>query len=140
MHVEQNIKQGVSQVAAMLVRLKEFALRRKRAAIALLVIGPLMMTGDVQVFVLNGIGLAIAGSVIEARGELDRGEAWRLGERGEIRPAGYPCPLPGAGYRHAAAHSHAVRRAVTGASVTISTRFRSSFAKARQSATSAMLS
>lgn len=64
MHVEQNIKQGVSQVAATLVRLREFALRRKRAAIALLVIGPLMMTGDVQVFVVNGIGLAIAALVV----------------------------------------------------------------------------
>ena len=64
MHVEQHVKQGVIRVAGTVVRLKDFALRRKRAAIALLVIGPLLMTGDLQVFVLNGIGLAIAALVI----------------------------------------------------------------------------
>ncbi len=64
MHVEQHIKHGATRVAGTVVRLKEFALRRKRAAIALLVIGPLLLTGDVEVFVLNGIGLAIAALVI----------------------------------------------------------------------------
>ena len=64
MHVEQHVKQGVSRVAGTVVRLKEIALRRKRAAIALLVLGPLLLTGDVEVFVLNGIGLAVAALVI----------------------------------------------------------------------------
>ena len=64
MHVEKHVKQGVSRVAGTVVRLKEIALRRKRAAIALLVLGPLLLTGDVEVFVLNGIGLAVAALVI----------------------------------------------------------------------------
>ena len=64
MHVEQQVKQGVSRVAGTVVRLKEIALRRKRAAIALLVLGPLLLTGDAEVFVLNGIGLAVAALVI----------------------------------------------------------------------------
>ena len=55
-----HVKQGVSRVAGAATQLRGFALRRKRAAIALLVIGPLLMTGDLEVFVLNGIGLLIA--------------------------------------------------------------------------------
>ena len=64
MHVKQFVNQGVSNTAEAVVRLKEFARRRKRAAIALLVIGPLLMTGDLEVFVLNGIGLLVAALVI----------------------------------------------------------------------------
>ena len=82
MHVEQHIKQGATRVAGTVVRLKELALRRKRAAIALLVIGPLLMTGDVEVFVLNGIGLAIAALAI--RCVVNRS---RRGSRRRERPA-----------------------------------------------------
>ena len=58
------------------VRLGRFLRRRKRAAIALLVIGPLLLTGDVEVFVLNAVGLGFGALLlrrfIKAQGQADR--------------------------------------------------------------------
>ena len=55
-----HVKKEVSKVGGFVVRIGGFFRRRKRAAIALLVVGPLLLTGDMEVFVLNGVGLAIA--------------------------------------------------------------------------------
>ena len=52
-----HVKEGVSQVMGVVVRLRGFLRRRKRAAIALLVVGPLLLTGDGEVFALNLVGL-----------------------------------------------------------------------------------
>ena len=52
-----HVKEGVSKVMGVVVRLGRFLRRRKRAAIALLVIAPLPLTGDVEIFVLNLVGL-----------------------------------------------------------------------------------
>ena len=51
------VKEGIPKVMGVVVRLGRFLRRRKRAAIALLVIAPLLLTGDVEVFVLNMVGL-----------------------------------------------------------------------------------
>ena len=55
-----HIKEEVSKVGGYVVRIGGFMRRRKRAAIALLVVGPLLLTGEIEVFVLNGVGLLIA--------------------------------------------------------------------------------
>ena len=52
-----HVKEGIPKVMGVVVRLGRFLRRRKRAAIALLVIAPLPLTGDVEVFVLNAVGL-----------------------------------------------------------------------------------
>ena len=53
----KDIKATVPKVRGVAVGLGGFLRRRKRAAIALLVIAPLLLTGDVEVFVLNMVGL-----------------------------------------------------------------------------------
>ena len=60
MHMnEQVIRARDSRIRTVVVGFGEFILRRKRAAIALLVILPLLTTGDAEVFVLNAVGLAV---------------------------------------------------------------------------------
>ena len=56
MHVK-DILATVPKVMGVGVGFGRFLRRRKRAAIALLVIAPLPLTGDVEVFVLNAVGL-----------------------------------------------------------------------------------
>ena len=51
------VKDGVPKVMGVAVGLGRFLRRRKRAAVALLVIAPLPLTGDVEIFALNLIGL-----------------------------------------------------------------------------------
>ena len=50
-------KEETPKVMGVVVRIGRFRRRRKRAAIALLVIAPLLLTGDGEVFVLNAVGL-----------------------------------------------------------------------------------
>ena len=52
-----HVKEGIPKVMGVVVRLGRFLRRRKRAAIALLVVAPLPLTGDMEVFVLNMVGL-----------------------------------------------------------------------------------
>ena len=52
-----HVKEETPKVMGVVVRLGRFLRRRKRAAIALLVIAPLLLTGDGEVFVLNAVGL-----------------------------------------------------------------------------------
>ena len=53
MHARTEVTRIVAAVAAM----GRFLRRRKRAVIALLVTGPLLLTGDLDLFVLNLVGL-----------------------------------------------------------------------------------
>ena len=56
MHVK-DIKATVPKVRGVVVRLGRFLRRRKRLTVAVLVIAPLPLTGDMEVFVLNMVGL-----------------------------------------------------------------------------------
>ena len=60
-----------------------FAVRRKRltvtAVVALLLIGPLALTGDGEVFVLNALGLGIAALIVRRIARFGRGR--RHGDR-----------------------------------------------------------
>ena len=51
------VNEGVTKVMGVAVGFGRFLRRRKRAAVALLVIVPLLLTGDVEIFVLNLVGL-----------------------------------------------------------------------------------
>ena len=51
------VKEGVTKVMGVAAGLGKFLRRRKRAAVALLVIAPLPLTGDVEIFALNLAGL-----------------------------------------------------------------------------------
>ena len=51
------VKEGVAKVKGVAVGFGRFLRRRKRAAVALLVIAPLLLTGDVEIFALNLVGL-----------------------------------------------------------------------------------
>ena len=51
------VKDGVTKVMGVAVGFGGFLRRRKRAAVALLVIAPLLLTGDVEIFALNLVGL-----------------------------------------------------------------------------------
>ncbi len=53
MHARKEVPKIMAAVAAM----GRFLRRRKRAVIALLVIGPLLLTGNLDVFILNLVGL-----------------------------------------------------------------------------------
>ncbi len=50
-------RKGVPRIVAAVAGTGRFLRRRKRAVIALLVTGPLLLTGDLDVFVLNLVGL-----------------------------------------------------------------------------------
>ena len=66
MHInEQVIQAKDSRIRTVMVGFGEFILRRKRGAIALLVIGPLLLTGDVEVFTLNAAGLALGALLLQ---------------------------------------------------------------------------
>ncbi len=55
MHARKEVPKIMAAVAAM----GRFLRRRKRAVIALLVIGPLLLTGNLDVFILNLVGLGL---------------------------------------------------------------------------------
>ena len=56
------VKDGVTKVKGVAAGLGRFLRRRKRAAVALLVIAPLPLTGDVEIFALNLAGLGFGGA------------------------------------------------------------------------------
>ena len=76
MHVWNRVAQVVGVVVG-------FAVRRKRltvaAVVALLLIGPLALTGDGEVFVLNALGLGIAALIVRRLARFGRGR--RHGDR-----------------------------------------------------------
>ena len=51
------VNEGFPKVMGVAVGLGRFLQRRKRAAVALLVIAPLLLTGDVEIFAMNLVGL-----------------------------------------------------------------------------------
>ena len=56
-----HVKEGIPKVMGVVVRLGRFLRRRKRLTVAVVVaallLGPLLLTGDGEVFVLNAVGL-----------------------------------------------------------------------------------
>ena len=76
MHVWNRVARVVGVVVG-------FAVRRKRltvaAVVALLLIGPLALTGDGEVFVLNALGLGIAALIVRRLARFGRGR--RHGDR-----------------------------------------------------------
>ena len=76
MHVWNRVARVVGVVVG-------FAVRRKRltvtAVVALLLIGPLALTGDGEVFVLNALGLGIAALIVRRIARFGRGR--RHGDR-----------------------------------------------------------
>ena len=76
MHVWKRVAQVVGVVVG-------FAVRRKRltvaSVVALLLIGPLALTGDGEVFVLNALGLGIAALIVRRLARFGRGR--RHGDR-----------------------------------------------------------
>ena len=78
--VDMHVWKRVAQVVGVVVG---FAVRRKRltvaAVVALLLIGPLALTGDGEVFVLNALGLGIAALIVRRLARFGRGR--RHGDR-----------------------------------------------------------
>ena len=76
MHVWKRVARVVGVVVG-------FAVRRKRltvaVVVALLLIGPLALTGDGEVFVLNALGLGIAALIVRRLARFGRGR--RHGDR-----------------------------------------------------------
>ena len=83
------VKEGVPKVMGVAVGLGRFLRRRKRAAVALLVIAPLPLTGDVETFALNLVGLGFGALLLRrftrSRDGNQAAQAQRTAETTNIR-------------------------------------------------------
>ena len=70
-----HVKEGVPKVMGVAVGFGRFLRRRKRAAVALLVIAPLLLTGDVEIFALNLVGLGFGALLLRFTRSRDGNQA-----------------------------------------------------------------